>query len=570
MTLTITPITVTVALCCTGIAQAASIKGETITGSFDSTISTGAGFRVHAPSCGSVVGSFGGSATPTQPIGPEAPAGCVDLLSGYNDQGNLNYAQHDRFTTYVKGTHDLTLKFPQEITFFGRVSWLRDFSATHTTGILSGLGSTQPIPNESEKDMREKIRLLDLWVSKDFTYGEQKASVRVGNQVLKWGESLFLGGGINQTNSIDIYRSLQPGAQAKEFVLPAPIVDVTTTLGKEWSIEAYLQRGWSSHNFPPVGSYWSYTSIGKGAKDYGYPTTKSAKDGGQGGAALRYQPEGTEVKLGLYAMRYHDKFPVYVTSQSSASGFALEYLENRKLFGVSAGFPLGNWTIGTELSYRPKDAVTLNLSAPGLTPTALTPALGTAFCLGNGKCYAEEKKYQFHLTGTLNLTKEQYGPLLRVLGADSAAFAGEFVATRYPGLQPAYQGVPIAAGAWGNGYDTTLRADATGAGVPASFGTRTSYGYNFDFSWVYEGLPASGWKLMPQVYVFHALKGRTPSLSANFMKGAKNVNMTLHFIDNPGTWQVSVTYSRFFGGTTVFDQPLRDRSFVGATVSHSF
>ena len=42
-------------------------------------------------------------------------------------------------------------------------------------------------------------------------------------------------------------------------------------------------------------------------------------------------------------------------SATSGSGFAYHYLEDRKMLGVSANFPLGNWAIGTELSYRPHD-----------------------------------------------------------------------------------------------------------------------------------------------------------------------------------------------------------------------
>ena len=75
---------------------------------------------------------------------------------------------------------------------------------------------------------------------------------------------------------------------------------------------------------------------------------------------------------------------------------------------------------------------------------------------------------------------------------------------------------------------------------------------------------------MPEIYYFQALSGRTPNLSANFMKGAKSVNLTVTFIKNPATWQFGVNYAKFWGGDSVFDQPLRDRDFVGVYASRNF
>ena len=557
-------------LLCADAAHAATFETANFSGNFDSTVTAGIGVRAQNRACPSVIGSFGGSANPAQPSGPSAGTGCADGFSGYNDQGNLNYDRGDRFTTYLKGVHELLLNFPDDIKFLGRVSWLRDFSATHTTGNLSGLGSTTPIPANAEQDLHDKERLLDFWVSKGFGVGGQRGRVRVGNQVLNWGESLFLPGGLNQTNSLDLLRLAQPGTQLKEAVLPAPMVDVSSGLGGGLSIEAYAQRGWNGHYFAPVGTYWSTASVGKGAEDYGVPEAGKPRKGGQYGVALRYQPEGTELNLGLYMMNYHDKAPVLATSLTASSGLAYRYLEDRKLVGVSANFPLGNWAIGTELSYRPRDAVSLNTSAPGFGTSSLTPTLGVTSCMVNGRCYVEENKYQWHVTGLLSLTPSDYKGVLDLLGADTATFLGEAVLIRYPHLRSQYGGVPVAAGGWGFGYASTAQADATGSATPAAAGTATSYGYNFDFSWVYDGKLIPGWQVAPEVYFFHAVKGRTPNLMATFMQGAKSANLIVNFIQNPAKWQVSLNYARFWGGDTVFDQPLRDRGFFGAAISRNF
>lgn len=553
-----------------GCASAFTFNGDTFSGSFDSTVTAGFGVRAKGQNCTSVIGSAGGSGFPSPATGAGAPVGCADSFSGYNDQGNLNYAKHDLFTSYLKGTHELLLNMPEDWKFMARVSWLHDTSATRTTGVLSGLGSTKSIPYDARDALKDQVRLLDLWVSKSVDIGDRRVRIRAGNQVISWGESLFLPGGLNQTNSLDLLRLSQPGNQLKEAVLPAPIIDVVSGLGHGLSVEMYAQQGWNGNYFPPVGSYWSTSAIGKGAQDYGIPTASKPRDGGQYGVALRYQPEGTPLNIGFYWMNYHDKSPIVTTSQTALSGFEYSYLENRKIFGASASFPLGNWAIGTELSYRPRDPVTLNASAPGLGVSSITPTFGIKSCLSNGNCYVEEKKYQLHVTALLSLTPSNHGPILKLLGADSATFMGEAVAIRYPGLRQQYDGVPVAAGGWGWGYATTAQTDATGFGTPTSVGTATSYGYNFDFSWVYDGTVVPGWQVIPEVYFFHAVKGRTPNAMATFMEGAKSANFVLSFIQNPAKWQVGLNYAKFWGGKSVFDQPYRDRDFVGAYVSRNF
>ncbi|MGC3218536.1 DUF1302 family protein, partial [Pseudomonas aeruginosa] len=57
--------------------------------------------------------------------------------SGVADQGDLNYDSGDMFTNYHKGTHELLLKMPEDITFMARGTWIPDFAATDTTGTLT-------------------------------------------------------------------------------------------------------------------------------------------------------------------------------------------------------------------------------------------------------------------------------------------------------------------------------------------------------------------------------------------------------------------------------------------------
>jgi hypothetical protein len=525
-------------------AHAVTFETENVRGSFDSNVSVGVGVRLKSPDCGLVTAGA---------TGDGAPAGCLAPSSGLGDQGNLNYGRGDPFTAYLKGNHELVLKMPQDFTVMARLNWVRDFAATQTTGILSG--TTPPgltddgLTDDARKDLRFKARVLDLWVSKSFAIGDQQARLRVGNQVINWGESLFLPGGINATNAFDFNRLAQPGVQLKEAVLPAPMLSLASGLGNGFNVEGYVQAAWNKSYLPPVGSYWSVSqSLGRGSADYGFPET-DARNSGQWGLSLRWQPRGSAANFGVYAMNYHDKTPVLKIDQSAFTP-SWVYPENRKLYGVSANFPVGDWAVGTELSYRPKDVV------------SVSPLAGCT--ARDGRCWVDERRLQWHLTGIYSFTPANSRGFLDLVGASTGTLLAELAVTRFPKLQQSYDGDPVAAGYWGWGQETDPTAS------PTSVGTRTSSGVAMDFSLTYDGTLIEGWQVIPEIYYFRALSGRTPNLTGMFMKGANSTNVTVTFIRNPSTWQFAVNYAHFGGGSSPFDQPLRDRDFVGAVLTRNF
>jgi hypothetical protein len=543
------PVALAVLAALAGSAQAFTFEvADGVNGALDSTVSVGTGIRAKRQACGLITAGATGSGAPT---------GCLAPSSALGDQGDLNYNSGDAFATYLKGSHELLLKMPSEgLAFMGRVNWVKDFSATSTTGQISATTPptlTDGLSDAARSDLNFKARLLDLWVSKTFSVGEQQARVRVGNQVISWGESLFLPGGLNSGTPMDLMRLSQPGTQLKEVFLPTPAISVTSGLGNGLNAEAYVQTAWKGHYFPPTGSYWSNANgLGKGHDTYGLAEGKPSNSG-QWGAALRYQPDGTQLNLGLYALNYHDKGPQFSTNVQGTGAVGWTFPENRHMVGLSANFPVGDWAVGTELSYRPKDAVALNAAVDGCSGAGL-----------NGNCYVDQKRVQWHLTGLLSLTPSIGGDVLKLMGADTATLLAESVVISYPGLKPSYSGSPVSAGGWGWGQEFST------SGTPEAVGSKTSWGYNFDFSWVYDGTVIPGWQLVPEVYYFQAVKGRTPNTTGLFMEGAKSVNLTVSFIQNPATWQFAVNYAAFWGGGRVFDQPYRDRNFLGLTVSRNF
>ncbi|MFO1268496.1 MAG: DUF1302 domain-containing protein [Rubrivivax sp.] len=551
-----------------GSALAFTFDSDGIRGNFDSTITGGTGVRLKNPSCARV--------------GDPAYCPTADVYRwGSGDDGNLNYRRGDMFTGYVKGNHELLVTFPDEWKFLGRVNWLYDAKADDT--------ARTPLSAAAKDEIVHDVRVADFWVGKTVHFADGKrVGVRVGNQFLNWGESLFVTGGINATNAIDIQRLSQPGLQLKEAFLPAPLVDITANLGSGFSAEAYYQLKWNRTRFPPVGGYWSVVDLyDKGRQPIylgpdpaasaalgipdspaiGFAPDDKPRNSGQWGVAFRWQPSGSSANFGFYALNYHDKTPNlrFINGQTEAQW---TFLEDRKLYGASMSLPVGNWAIGAEVSYRPKDAMSISgcyvPGAAGDNVAGLAPA---------GECqqYIDGKRWQGHLTALLSLTPGDHGGFLKLLGASTATLLAEAVVIHYPGLKSQFarnapDGTPVvqlpAAGLWN-------WSDDGGATVYGA-GTKTSWGYNFDFSWVYDGTVIPGWQVTPGLYFFHAVSGRTPNLAATFMKGAKVLNLYTQFTQNPANWQIGINYAMYSGGKNPFDQPLADRNFFGAFVSRNF
>ncbi|HEY5995797.1 MAG TPA: DUF1302 family protein, partial [Candidatus Deferrimicrobiaceae bacterium] len=430
-------------LCAADVAQAFQFRaGESVEGNLDTQLTLGSGMRLQKQS--------------PELVGDPAVPGASTAVSSNGDDGDLNYNRYDLFTTSLKLTPELLLKFPEGFKFMVRASGLFDFKAADTR--------RTDLSSDAKDAVVRDIRLLDLWVSKDFSLGTQRARVRAGNQVISWGESIFAIGGINTTNTFDFQKLSIPGTQLKEAILPAPIVSAATGLGHGLNVEAYYQFAWYENRLPPVGTYFSVADIlgggrgmlagrgGTGGRQSlfldGNPASpdfvnfggldpaadptqastialpfapdKRAKNSGQFGAAVHYKPQDLRLDMGLYFLNYHDKMPVL--SLLADGRLQWEYLENRQLYGASANFPLGNWAVGMELSFRPKEAVALSscFGQGGQLDSITNGAVGL-----DCPMWIDRNKYQAHLTGILLLTPGDHGWFLDLLGAQTGAFTGE-------------------------------------------------------------------------------------------------------------------------------------------------
>ncbi|RKE23844.1 uncharacterized protein DUF1302 [Paraburkholderia sp. BL23I1N1] len=578
-----------------------------LTGSWVSNVTAGMGIRTKNPAC-FLTGD---------PNAFDCGAG-ANINQWAGNDGDLNYRKGQPYSASLSLTSELLLKMPsQGLKFMIRGTGMYDFAAGHTDRTaLSSTAAAQVVYN---------AELLDLWGEKDFTIDGRGAHVRLGNQVINWGESIYASGGINATNSLDIQKLLVPGTQLKQALLPAPMVSFAADLSHGLSTEAYYQFQWNGNRYPPVGSFWATSnSFGRGAgpatantNNYnvggpsagtiastiggpsaagnqdtvnsingglvngvyagapffsqGYPTDWQApsKYKPQFGFKFNFAPSSFGANFAFYYLNYTDKSPVVSSSADGTTHYS--YLDNRQLFGLSSNFGIGDWAIGTEASYRPRDAVSLSACYGAGGPLDLnTNGVSGINC----QQWIDKKKFQFDVNGILSLSRSDY-PFLKLFGADAAALTWELTWIYYPGVtgssftrtmngQTVMQVPSAAYWPWLN------NGSSLGYPIGMAQGTSSSVGATIDFNWTYDGTLIPGWQVTPGVTFTDGLYGYTPSWSANYSQGAKSVNLYVLFNQNPTVWQAGVNFTAFFGGHNNVGQPYTDRNFVGIFATRNF
>jgi hypothetical protein len=573
-----------------------------ITGSFDSTISVGMQMRMQGRDK-SIIGNDNGGNVPTESVlgvKVNGPGFGFTANPDFNylqtDDGDLNYKKHDIVSAVVKGTHELFLTQKGNWSALARVTWSSDQKADDTR--------RTPLRHDAEDAVKQNVSLLDLWVAKEFSLGEQAAKLKFGNQVMNWGEDIFIIGGVNAVNAVDLRKIHIPGVQVKEVFIPAPMLSFTSGLGKGISTEAYYQFKWNSFNFDPSGTYWSSGDfIGKGGKRgaflptslllaNGLPppggdfnpklpgrdlTTLGAYPGiapikntepsnsGQYGINLRFKPSASDTEFAGYYIRYHDKIPFIGFRQNLATACAppgpcapgtnvsgytaiVQYGEDKELFGLSMNTKLGDWAVGAELSYRPRDSVAIDPTVPLPGSNAkykynlLQQALESPDLDATVKGYTNEEKYQAHMTGFYLLPQSITSPL----GAAEGSFLAEVAVTHYPGLNLS-GAVPYLL----NNY---------------TLPDKTSWGYVLELGLTYANIFQSGWTMSPIIDFYHDVKGTSPT-ALPFVEGRKALAINLNF-DYHNQWKVGVGYSRFSGGGNL--NMVKDRDVLTAMVSYTF
>jgi hypothetical protein len=106
-----------------------------------------------------------------------------------------------------------------------------------------------------EEQKFDNVYLLDAYLYGSFAVGDTDLQLRLGNQVVNWGESVFIQG-VNQINPIDVPAARRAGAELKEILLPVWMAYANWGLDLG-SFEAFYQFKWNNTSVEGCGTYWA-------------------------------------------------------------------------------------------------------------------------------------------------------------------------------------------------------------------------------------------------------------------------------------------------------------------------
>lgn len=571
-------------------AQAVSFNIGEIEGQFDSSLSAGVSWGLRDADK-SLVGVPNG--------------GTGQAATG--DDGRLNYKKGEAFSKIIKGIHDLELKYGDTGVFVRGKYWY-DFATADESQDFKDISDH----HRDEAARSSGAQILDAFIYHNYSIADLPGTVRLGKQVVSWGESTFIGNSINSINPIDVSAFRRPGAEIKEGLIPVNMFFASQSLTDQLTVEGFYQLNWENTVVDNCGTFFGNDVVQHGCNNnytvgspaiaplqpvaaafgQGFQVTpegvvvqraddRDARDGGQWGMALRWL--GSDTEYGLYFMNYHSRTPtvgtitagqstinsipgVIATGNALSPGngvnlatsmllgrgqYYLDYPEDIRLYGASFSTTLPTGTAWSgEISYRPNAPVQINTT--DLTLALVNPLSGGTSSPLQTSAGADNSGYRRKEITQIQSTLTQFFD--QVLGAERLTLVGEAGMTYVGGLETKDKiryGRDSVYGAYGYQGDTS------------GFVTATSWGYRaraiLDYSNVFAGI-----NLKPNVSWSHDVKGYGPN--GLFNQGAKAVSIGLD-ADYRNTYTASLSFTDFFGGNY---NTLIDRDFVALSVGANF
>ncbi|KGU85351.1 DUF1302 domain-containing protein [Pseudomonas mediterranea] len=343
------PLAVSLASSLAGPAFGVSFNIGEIEGQFDSSLSVGASWSTANANKDLIGVNNGGRG-----------------LSQTSDDGHLNFKRGETFSKIFKGIHDLELKYGDTGVFVRGKYWY-DFELKDENRLYKDISDS----NRKEGAKSSGGQILDAFVYHNYAIADQPGSVRLGKQVVSWGESTFIQGGINSINPVDVSAFRRPGAEIKEGLIPVNMFYVSQSLTDNLSAEAFYQLEWDQTVVDNCGTFFSQPDvIADGCTDNlrvlrsasAIPTAvmptlnslgvnineegalvrrgpdRDARDSGQFGVSFKYMFEPLDTEFGAYFMNYHSRAPIFSGHGAPASAYNPATLVGSL---IGAGIPPG-------------------------------------------------------------------------------------------------------------------------------------------------------------------------------------------------------------------------------------
>jgi len=535
------------------------------------------------------------------------------MQSASGDDGRRNFGSGDAFSGIFKGTHDLELRYGDFGAFLRGSYWydyvLRD--------------REQPFKDVVDNNRKRSAKsagaeLLDAFVYYNYAVADQPGSARLGKQVVNWGESTFIQGGLNTVNPYNLSALRRPGAEVKEGLVPVNMFYLSQNLSDALSGDFFYQLDWEQTQLDNCGTFFSsndfmadgcdgldvgsvltgipvavaaLTPFGVNLTDEGIRIPRGqdqdARNGGQWGLSLRWFAAELDTEFGAYLANYHSRLPYLGTISSpyynspvfanaldnalrlGTSQYVVQYPEDIRLYGLTFSTNLRTGTaLQGEVSYRPNMPIQFNgtdVIQSLLNDADRSPLVADGIrpnapdTLFNG--YLRKEVTQAQITATHSFSQ--------VMGADQLVLVGEVGGTWVGGLEGTFGPRYGRNGTFGNGI-LASGACASISKTPEhcndeGFLTPFSWGYRLRATWSYANAIA-GIDLRPSLSWQHDVDGNGPGEGSAFSEGSKAISLGLDATLN-NTYNASLAYTDYIDG----DYGTRgDRDFVSISLGVNF
>lgn len=524
--------------------------------------------------------------------------------SATTDDGNLNFNKGETFSQIIKGSHDIQLT-KGDFGAFTRFKYWQDFELEDGNrehgNSGSGYESGSPLSDSGFSDNAKfsGISLLDAYVYGSFDVVDMPLDVRLGRQVISWGESTFIQGGMNSSNPFDVSALRRPGATLKEGILPVGMAYFNLGATENLSIEAFYQYEWAKTEVDACGTLFGADFAASGC-DYvtfgaddatalagGFTVERTedveAKDDGQYGLALRYFAEElNNTEFGLYAMNIHSRVPLisgtrnthpdssigtgstiatgisaslpfaFVPGFDSNSSYFIEFPEDLKFYGLSFATNAGGIALSGEVSYKPDTPIQINgnhlLAGVLYENTAVTPFAQRVIDTAPGE--TTQGWDAFDVT-QIQVTALQF--IERVLGASRLTLIGEVGVILVDDIESSD---------FVYGRDTVF---GLGTASDGGYVTNSSWGYRtkavLDYSDVFAGV-----SLQPSLSFNHDVEGYSPAPGQQFNEGRQSLGFSLE-ASYKQAYSATLAYKMFDGGDYNASE---DKDFVSLSLGMSY
>ncbi len=508
------------------------------------------------------------------------------------DDGNLNYGK-GVVSNQLRGTAELGLRWRNFGAFVRGVGFY-DFETE--------IGDTER--TRLSRDARWLVgagaELQDAYVTANWNPWGMPVQLRVGRQVLNWGESTLLRFGVDVVNPIDLLAVVQPTTTFRDLFRRQGMVWGVANLTEAVAVEAFYQYEWVPVRRPPIGWFFSVDDVdgaggmadafeglglfsdqgtdleeafgasvpGGDSFDPDFMRIPSAgrntpDDQGQFGFAVQaFLPVLNATKLALHFVNYHSRLPLLNGFTADAGVVATtddaDVAATEAALGVSREaaetITISRLANGTRVGVRYPE----NIRMVGLSFSTATVRTGTLFSgeIAHHFGWPVQKPREALILASLSpvqytgasaeLLRDASRALFgRVLGAEEFARGWNRTGKTQLELTVAQLSGPRL------GFSRAVIAFDVGyvhvSDLPdSSPWDENSWGYRLSAGVTYDGI-FGGLTVRPRVAFTHDVHGVTPFPGGAFVEDRKSLTVSLGF-QFTQRWTSQVAYARNMSG----------------------